>query len=90
MLLIITIIIGALAGWFASMIMKTDNKQGLFLDIVVGIIGSSIGHWVFNKFSIHLFNNGGFIDNLIVATIGACILLGLIKLFQSLFSSKSR
>lgn len=41
--LIISILLGAFAGWIASIIMKTDSQQGFFIDIIVGMIGASLG-----------------------------------------------
>ena len=41
--LIIWLVVGGLIGWVASLIMKTDAQQGLFLNVVVGIVGALIG-----------------------------------------------
>ena len=43
--MISSIIIGALCGWIASMIMKTDAQMGAIANIVVGVIGGAIGSW---------------------------------------------
>lgn len=40
--IIVWIIFGALAGWIASIIMKTDSSQGTVMDIVLGIVGAGI------------------------------------------------
>lgn len=40
------IIFGAIAGWIASMVMKTDSSQGTFMDIVLGVIGAIVGGFV--------------------------------------------
>lgn len=45
---LIAILIGALIGWIASMIMKTDSQQGALANILVGIIGSLLGKWLFS------------------------------------------
>jgi uncharacterized membrane protein YeaQ/YmgE (transglycosylase-associated protein family) len=74
------IILGALAGWIASMIAGTNAQMGLLANIVVGIVGSFVGGFVFNLLGgagITGFN----IWSLAVATIGAILLLLLIKLF---------
>ncbi|XZG70907.1 GlsB/YeaQ/YmgE family stress response membrane protein [Chitinibacteraceae bacterium HSL-7] len=47
--LIISILVGALIGWLASKIMKTDAQQGAILNIVVGIVGSALGSWLFGS-----------------------------------------
>lgn len=73
------LIVGAVAGWLASMVMKTNHQQGLLLDIVVGIVGAFIGGFVFNQFGsagVTGFN----IWSVFVAFVGAIILLGLIRL----------
>lgn len=74
---ILWLIIGALAGWIASLIMKTNAEQGLLIDIVVGIIGAFIGGFVVSLFGVD--PNNGFIISLITAVIGAVILLAIIK-----------
>lgn len=45
--LIVTLLVGALIGWLASVLMKTDNQQGWVANILVGIIGSALGRWLF-------------------------------------------
>ncbi len=75
---ILWIIFGALAGWIASMIMKTDAEQGAFLNIVVGIIGAVIGGYLFRLFGapgVTGFN----IYSFIVAVVGAVVLLFIVK-----------
>lgn len=75
------IIIGALAGWIASKITKNDAQMGALANIVVGIVGGLIGGFVFGLLGgsgITGFN----IWSLIVATIGAVILLAIINVFR--------
>lgn len=43
---IVTIIVGGIVGWLASMLMKTDKQMGILANVVVGIVGSSIGFWL--------------------------------------------
>ena len=43
--LIIWLVVGGVIGWLASIMMKTDGQQGVFLNVVVGIIGSMLGGW---------------------------------------------
>ena len=74
---ILWLIIGALAGWIASLIMKTNAEQGLLIDIIVGIIGAFIGGFVVSLFGID--PDSGFIISLITAVLGAVILLAIIK-----------
>ena len=44
---IILIIVGAIIGWLASLIMKTDAEQGLLWNVIIGIVGSLLGKWIF-------------------------------------------
>jgi uncharacterized membrane protein YeaQ/YmgE (transglycosylase-associated protein family) len=72
------IVIGALAGWLASIAMKTNREQGLLIDIVVGIVGAFIGGFVFNALGIGGVT-GFNIWSLFVAFIGAVILLAILR-----------
>ena len=45
---IIAILVGALIGWLASLVMKTDSQQGPILNILIGIVGGSLGRWLFS------------------------------------------
>ena len=72
------IVLGALAGWIASMIMKTDANQGAIGNIVVGIVGAFLGGMVmdlFGKSGVTGFN----LYSMIVAIVGACIALGIYR-----------
>ena len=71
------IIIGALAGWLASMVMHT--RSGILMDIIVGIVGAAIGGFLFNVLGAP--GATGFnLWSLLVAFIGAVVLLGLLRL----------
>ena len=74
---ILWLIIGALAGWIASMIMKTNAQQGLLIDIIVGIIGAFIGGYVVSFFGVD--PDANLIISFVTAVIGAVILLAIIK-----------
>lgn len=74
------IIIGLLAGWLASRIMK-EPRLGLIGNILVGIIGAIIGAYIFEYFGI---STGGIIGSLVSAVIGAVILLYLIQTLRKL------
>lgn len=75
---ILTIIIGAIAGWIAEKIMKADH--GLLTNIVLGILGALILNAIL--FAIVGATWGGIIGQLIVAVIGACILIWLYRLIR--------
>ncbi|MCC7206254.1 MAG: GlsB/YeaQ/YmgE family stress response membrane protein [Anaerolineae bacterium] len=73
------IIVGAVAGWLASLVMRTNREQGLLMDIIVGIIGAFLGGLLFNLFGasgVTGFN----IWSLFVAFIGAVVLLAIVRL----------
>ena len=78
-----TLFIGALAGIIADRVMKTNH--GLLMNIVIGIVGSYIGAFLANALGIHLGEvfSGWFWGNLIVAAIGAVVLLWVLKLVRS-------
>lgn len=75
------IIIGALAGWIASMITKNNRKMGAGANIIVGVIGGFIGGLIMNligNYGITGFN----LWSLLVATGGAIILLLIVNLIR--------
>jgi uncharacterized membrane protein YeaQ/YmgE (transglycosylase-associated protein family) len=74
-----TLIIGGLAGWIAEKIMKTDT--GILMNITVGIIGAYIGAFLANLLGLRLGEifQGWFWGNLIVAVVGAIILIAAVK-----------
>lgn len=74
------LIIGGLAGWVASMIMKTDGSMGIVLNIVVGVVGAIIGNALLPLFGVD-GTNGFSIWSFVVALLGAMLLLFVVKLF---------
>lgn len=78
--LIITILAGALIGWIASKIMGTDAQMGALANIVAGIVGSAIGGFIIGQgFNLNASFNP---IQLIVGIVGACILIGIVKLLM--------
>jgi uncharacterized membrane protein YeaQ/YmgE (transglycosylase-associated protein family) len=76
---IIWIIVGALAGWVASMIMKTDAQMGALANIVVGIIGAFIGGWIVSLFGIDVMDGTLRIESILTAILGSVVLLAILK-----------
>jgi len=74
---IVWIIAGAVIGWVASQIMGTSGRQGLLLDIVVGIVGALLAGWFLTPlFGVSTINQGNFgVPALLVSLVGAIILL---------------
>jgi uncharacterized membrane protein YeaQ/YmgE (transglycosylase-associated protein family) len=68
------IIVGFLAGWIASMVMKTDSQQGAMMDIILGIVGAFIGGFVMNLMG-QPGVDGINLYSIMVATLGAIILI---------------
>lgn len=78
--LILWLLFGALVGWLASIVMRTDAQQGALLNIVVGIIGAMIGGFLFGGSTI---NSGNFnLSALLVSFVGAVILLAIVNLVR--------
>ena len=70
--IIATLILGGLAGWVASKIMKTDAQMGVVANVIVGIVGSSLGFWAAGLLG---FAAVGGIARFIVAIAGAALLI---------------
>jgi uncharacterized membrane protein YeaQ/YmgE (transglycosylase-associated protein family) len=73
------LIIGAIAGWLAGVLVK-GGGFGLIVDIIVGIVGAFIGGWLAGLLGISI--GGGMLSSIITAIIGAVILLFIIRLFR--------
>jgi uncharacterized membrane protein YeaQ/YmgE (transglycosylase-associated protein family) len=82
------IIVGGLAGWIASIIVKTDSQMGLFSNIVVGMVGSLVGGAIVvlaNTGSLDLFNtayNDLNLASLAVSVLGAIVFLAILKVLR--------
>jgi len=72
------IVIGILAGWLAGKIMR-GRGFGLLLDLVIGIVGALLGGFIFGALGIY---SGSLVGSLIIATIGAMLLLYLARLIR--------
>ncbi|AQR74393.1 GlsB/YeaQ/YmgE family stress response membrane protein [Sphingomonas sp. LM7] len=77
--LIVWLVIGGVVGWLASIVMRTDAQQGIFLNIVVGIVGAFIGGLLFGG----SINNGAITPmTFLVSLLGAIILLAIVNLVR--------
>ena len=76
--LIIFLLIGAVAGWLAGLIMK-GGGFGLVGNIVIGVIGSLIGGWLFGLLGIAVY---GLIGSIIAAVVGAIVLIYIVRLIR--------
>lgn len=82
--LIILLVVGGILGWLASIVMRTDAQQGIFLNVVVGIVGAMLGGFLLAPLIgggsiIHQGINAG---SLIVSFLGAVILLAIVNLVR--------
>lgn len=73
------LVIGAVAGWLAGLVMK-GSGFGLLVDIVVGIVGAFVGGWLAGLLGVSL--GGGLIASIVTATLGAIVLLFVVRLFR--------
>ncbi len=74
---LVTLIIGAAAGWLGSMVYK-GSGLGLIGNIIVGIIGSFIGYWLLGKLGVDL--GSGWVGAILTGAVGAIVILLLINL----------
>ena len=81
---IIWLLLGGIIGWLASMVMRTDGQQGIFLNIVVGVIGAMLGGWFISPLvGVGTINQDNFsLPSMVVSFIGAVILLAIVNLFR--------
>ncbi|WP_156406395.1 GlsB/YeaQ/YmgE family stress response membrane protein [Hydrogenophaga sp. Root209] len=82
--LIIWLVVGGVIGWLASLAMKTDGQQGVFLNIVVGIVGAALGGLLISPLvGVGTINQDAFsLGALLVSFLGAVILLAIVNLFR--------
>jgi uncharacterized membrane protein YeaQ/YmgE (transglycosylase-associated protein family) len=80
---LVAIIVGGVAGWLASIVMRRDGSMGILWNVIVGIIGGLLGNVLAGAFldtggTIQTFNLTGFL----IALVGAIVLLGIVNLVQ--------
>ena len=80
---ILWLLFGALVGWLASIVMRTDAQQGALLNIVVGIVGAFLGGFLASLLGVPgaNINSGDFsLSALLISFVGAVVLLGIVNL----------
>ncbi len=78
--ILIYLIAGAIVGYVASRIMKTNSSQGLLLDIVVGVVGAFLaGYFISPLLGIGTINDAITIPTMLVTLLGSIVLLWIIK-----------
>ncbi len=78
---LVMIVIGGVIGWIASILMKTNAQMGIVLNVVIGIVGSWFGLWLFALLG---FAAWGLIARLIAEVAGACLLIAILKALKVL------
>jgi uncharacterized membrane protein YeaQ/YmgE (transglycosylase-associated protein family) len=81
---IVWLAVGGVIGWLASLVMKTDNQQGILLNVVVGIVGAVVAGWMISPLvGAATINQGNFsLPSRVVSFLGAVILLAVVNLFR--------
>lgn len=79
---IVALIVGGVAGWLASLVMNRDASMGIFWNIVVGCVGSVVGNLILGFVGVSGSVQEFSITGLIVAVVGAVVLLGILNLIQ--------
>jgi uncharacterized membrane protein YeaQ/YmgE (transglycosylase-associated protein family) len=84
MTFILWLVVGGILGWLASIVMKTNDQQGLILNVIVGIVGAFLGGLVLAPlFGTGTINQSDFsIGSMLVSLLGAIILLAIVNLFR--------
>ena len=81
--LLIYLIAGAIVGYVASRIMRTNSQQGLILDIVVGVVGAFVAGWFLTPiFGVGTINDAITLPTMLVTLGGAIVLLFIVKLIR--------
>ena len=82
--LIVLLVVGGVLGWLASIVMRTDAQQGIFLNIVVGIVGALLaGLLIAPMIGGGTITEGSFsVSSLLVSFLGAVVLLGIVNLVR--------
>jgi uncharacterized membrane protein YeaQ/YmgE (transglycosylase-associated protein family) len=73
------LVVGLIAGWLAGLVMK-GGGYGILVDILLGILGGFLGGWIFGRLGI--WPGGGMIGSIIVAFVGAVVLVWITRLLK--------
>ena len=74
--LIVTLIVGGIIGWLVSVMMKTNAQMGVISNVIVGIVGSALGGWLFGLLGLAAY---GAIGRLIMGVGGAALLIVILR-----------
>jgi uncharacterized membrane protein YeaQ/YmgE (transglycosylase-associated protein family) len=81
---LVWLVLGGLIGWIASKVMRTDAQQGIFLSIIVGIVGAMLAGWFISPLlGAGTINQNDFsLAALFVSFLGAIVLLAIVNLIR--------
>jgi uncharacterized membrane protein YeaQ/YmgE (transglycosylase-associated protein family) len=84
MTLLLILLVGGIIGWLASILMRTDAQQGVFLNVVVGIVGAVIAGFIITPLIGGAPITSGSFDilSLFASFLGAVVLLAIVNLFR--------
>jgi uncharacterized membrane protein YeaQ/YmgE (transglycosylase-associated protein family) len=84
MTIILIIVIGGIIGWLASIVMRTDAQQGVFINVIVGIVGALLAGFLITPLIGGAPITSGAFDvvSLVASFLGSVVLLGIINLFR--------
>ena len=84
MIIITILIVGGILGWLASIVMRTDGQQGIFLNVVIGIVGAFLAGFVITPLIGGApITSGNFdIRSLVASFLGAVVLLAIVNMFR--------
>jgi len=82
--LILWLVVGGVLGWIASIIMGTNAQQGIFLNVIVGIVGAALAGLIISPLlGVPTINQNAFsIGALLISLVGAIVLLAIVNLFR--------
>jgi uncharacterized membrane protein YeaQ/YmgE (transglycosylase-associated protein family) len=82
--IIIILVVGGILGWLASIVMRTDGQQGIFLNVIVGIVGAFLAGFIITPLIGGApITSGNFdIRSLIASFLGAVVLLAIVNMFR--------
>lgn len=79
---IIAIIVGGIAGWLASIVMGRNASMGIMWNVIAGCVGSVVGNLIANQFGFAGSVKEFSIQGLVIAFVGAVVVLGILNLIQ--------
>lgn len=79
--IILWLVFGAITGWIASVVMRTNSSQGMLMDIILGIIGAFVGGFIMNLFGAPGVTGFNFYS-VVVSVLGAVLLIALRRMFS--------